>query len=141
MSMRRRMFLIGSGAVTALVVLPLTLGGTTQFLRRTLRDHFGPKVLKLDGINDFVTEFAALAGEGSPAKKLAAEMYFAWHGDRVRMIGPAAALQDRFLYTILTRSNIIAIQQKQETEFHYGFVDPWAPVCDQYLSAAADDTL
>ncbi len=141
MTMRRRMFLIGGGAATALVALPLSLGGTTQFLRRTLRDHFGPEVLKLDGIDDFVTEFASLAGEGSPAKRLAAEMYFAWHGDRVRMISPATALQDRFLYTILTRSNIIAIQQNRATEFDYGFVDPWIPVCGQYLSAAADETL
>ena len=141
MTMRRRMFLIGGGAAAALVAVPLSLGGTTAFLRRTLRDHFGPEVLQLDGIDDFVTEFASLAGEGSPAKRLAAEMYFAWHGDRLRMIGPAAALKDRFLYTILTRSNIIAIQQQRETQFDYGSVDPWLPECDPYLSAVADETL
>lgn len=141
MNMRRRMFLLGGGAAATLVVLPLSLGGTTQFLKRTLRNHFGPDVLKLDGMDEFVTEFASLSGKDSPAKRLAAEMYFAWHGDKVRMIGPAVALQERFLYTLLTRSNIIAIQQKRETKFDYGLVDPWWPVCGQYLSAAADETL
>jgi len=140
MNMRRRMFLFGGGAAAVLVALPLSLGGMTQFLRRTLRDHFGSEVLELDGIDDFVAEFASLAGEGSRSKRLAAELYFAWHGDRVRMIGPAVALQDRFLNTILTRSNIIAIQQQRATRFDYGLVDPWSPVCSHYLSAAADTT-
>jgi hypothetical protein len=139
MKMRRRMFLIGGGA--ALVALPLSLGGTTAFLRRMLRDQFGPDVLQLDGIDDFITEFASLSGEGSPAKRLAAEMYFAWHVDRVKMIGPAEALRQRFLYTILTRSNIIAIQQQRETRFDYGSVDPWVPECNVYISAFADETL
>ncbi|WP_027256123.1 hypothetical protein [Leisingera aquimarina] len=140
MKMRRRMFLMGAAA-TALVAVPVSLGGTVGFLKRTLRDHFGPDVLNLDGVADFVTEFASYSAQGSPAKKLAAEVYFAWHGDQMKMIGPAAALRDRFLYTILTRSNIIAVQQQRAAQFDYGLADPWLPACGQYLSAAADETL
>ncbi|MBO9398614.1 MULTISPECIES: hypothetical protein [unclassified Shimia] len=141
MSLRRRAFLVGAAGLAGAVLVPLTLGGTTSFLRRTLKDHFGPEVLELAGIDDFVDEFAALAGEDDPAKKIAAEMYFGWHGDRVKMIGPAKAMQERFLFTILHRSNIIAVQQGRATEFEYGSVDPWSPVCGLYLSAFADETL
>lgn len=141
MSLKRRGFLIGVAGIAGALLVPLTLGGTTAFLRRTLEDHFGPEVLDLEGIDDFVEEFAALAGEDDPAKKIAAEMYFGWHGDRVKLIGPAKAMQERFLFTILHRSNIIAVQQNRETEFEYGSVDPWSPICGLYLSAFADDTL
>ena len=142
MRMRRRDFLFGGGAIVALAAAtPVALGGMTSFLRRTLSDHFGPDVLALEGIDDFVSEFAALSGGDDPVKRVVAEVYFAWRGDRVHMIGPATALRDRFLRTILTRSNIIAIQQARETEFEFGSVDPWIPDCGYYLSVAADETV
>lgn len=136
--MKRRIFLGGTAAIVALAATPIALGGTVSFLRRTLSDHFGPDVLDIDGIDDFVRDYAELAGQGSMLKKMGAEVYFAWRGDRVHMIGQAKELQDRFLNTILTRSNIIAIRQARETDFDYGDPDPWSSTCGIYLSALAE---
>lgn len=138
--MKRRWFLAGGAALVGLAATPIALGGTVSFLRRTLSDHFGPDVLAIDGIDDFIADYAALAGQGSTIKKIGAEVYFAWRGDRIHKIGQAEELQNRFLGTILTRSNIIAIQQGRETAFDYGDPDPWSPVCGIYLSALAEET-
>ncbi|MBM7069097.1 hypothetical protein [Actibacterium sp. 188UL27-1] len=138
--MKRRWFIGGGAALVGLAITPIALGGTVSFLRRTLSDHFGPNILNIDGIDGFVKDYATLAGQGSTVKKLGAEVYFAWRGDKVHMIGQAEDLQERFLNTILTRSNIIAIQQGRETAFDYGDPDPWSPICGIYLSALAEET-
>ncbi|MEL6678702.1 MAG: hypothetical protein AAFQ51_08350 [Pseudomonadota bacterium] len=137
----RRALLLGTGAVAALAALPIALGGTTSFLRRVLSDHFGSDVLDIDGIDDFVSEYAALAGADSAAKKLGAEVYFAWRGDMVHKIGAAQALEHRFLQTILTRSNIIAMRQGTSSQFEFTSVDPWEPTCGLYLSALGEETV
>lgn len=134
----RRRFLLGTGAVAAAAAVPVALGGTEGFLRRVLGDHFGPDVLEVEGIGDFVREYAALTGQGDWKKRMAAEVYFAWRGDRVKKIGQARALEERFLRTILTRSNIIAIRQGRTEAFEYTDADPWAPGCGLYLGAMAE---
>lgn len=134
----RRRLLLGSGALIATAAVPVTFGGTESFLRRVLCDHFGEDVLEIDGIGEFVREYAELAGRNDWKKRMAAEIYFAWRGDLVNKIGPAIELEERFLGTILTRSNIIAVRQGRASEFDYTDADPWTPGCGLYLSAAAD---
>lgn len=134
----RRRFLLGSGAVVAAATVPVALGGTESFLNRVLDDHFGADVLEVDGIGDFVRDYAALTGKGDWKKRMAAEVYFAWRGDRVKKIGPAVELEERFLRTILTRSNIIAVRQGRSSEFEYADADPWTPGCGLYLTASLD---
>jgi hypothetical protein len=72
---------------------------------------------------------------------LGAEAYFAWRGDLVHRIGAADDLEQRFLHTILTRSNIVALRQGRDAPFQYTETDPWQPACGLYLSAFADDTI
>ncbi len=136
MRMTRRGFLLGLGALTGAAAVPVALGGTESFLRRTLASHFGDDVLDIEGIGDFVRDYAANAGQGDWTKRMAAELYFAWRGDLVKKIGPAQALEQRFLQTILVRSNIIAMRQGHTTDFEYTDTDPWEPACGLYLSVA-----
>ncbi|UWQ21572.1 hypothetical protein [Jannaschia sp. W003] len=137
---RRTVLLGGTAAVAAAAAVPVAMGGLDAFLRRVLARHFGPEVLGIDGIGDFVADYAALAGRGSALKRAGAEAYFAWQGDRVHMIGAAEELEARFLQTILTRSNIIAIHGGAEAPFDYVDPDPWEPACGLYLSALAEET-
>jgi hypothetical protein len=137
----RRVVLLGGTATVAALAAPIAMGGLESFLRRVLTDHFGEDVLAIDGIDDFVADYAAQAGTGSLPKRLGAEAYFAWRGDLVHRIGPAEELEDRFLNTVLTRSNIIALRQGRDEPFQYTETDPWEPVCGLYLSAFADDTI
>ena len=134
----RRRFLLGTSALAAAATVPVALGGTESFLNRVLGDHFGPDVLEIDGLGEFVCEYAGQTGKGAWKKRWAAEVYFAWRGDWVKKIGPAVELEERFLRTILTRSNIIAIRQGWAEVFEYTDADPWVPGCGPYLSAAAD---
>lgn len=135
----RRRFLLGTGTLVGAAAVPVAFGGTEGFLRRVLGDHFGSDVLEIDGIEDFVRDYADLAGQGDWTKRMAAEVYFAWRGDRVKKIGPARALEERFLRTLMVRSNIIAIRQGRATSFEYTDADPWAPSCGLYLSAMAEE--
>ena len=141
MTPTRRNVLLGGAAVAALATVPVALGGTESFLWRVLADHFGPDVLGIEGIDDFVTDYAAQAGSGSLVKRMGAEVYFAWRGDLAHKITPAEELEKLFLQTILTRSNIIALHQGRAEPFSYVDVDPWQPTCGLYLSALADDTI
>ena len=134
----RRRLLLGAGAVAAAAAVPVALGGTESFLRRVLGNHFGDDALEIDGIGEFVQEYAELTGQGDWKKRMVAEVYFAWRGDRVKKIGPAVALEERFLQTILTRSNIIAVRQGRAESFEYTDANPWAPGCGLYLSAMAE---
>ena len=138
MRMTRRGFLLGLGALTGAAAVPVALGGTESFLRRTLASHFGDDVLDIEGIGDFVSDYAANAGQGDWTKRMAAELYFAWRGDLVKKVGPAKALEDKFLETVLIRSNIIAMRQRRATEFEYSETDPWQPACSLYLSSLAE---
>ncbi|MEL7453613.1 MAG: hypothetical protein AAGJ50_09620 [Pseudomonadota bacterium] len=124
--------------MAAAATIPVALGGTESFLNRVLSDHFGADVLQVDRIGDFVQDYASLAGRNDWKKRMAAEIYFAWRGDRVKKIGPAIELEERFLRTILTRSNIIAVRQGRAEVFEYTDADPWAPGCGLYLGAMAD---
>lgn len=138
----RRTVLLGGAAVAAAVAaVPIALGGMESFLRRVLADHFGPDVLGIEGVGDFVRDYAAQAGSGSVFKRLGAEVYFAWRGDLAHKIAPAWELEALFLQTILTRSNIIALRQGRDELFSYTDVNPWEPTCGLYLSALADDTI
>ena len=136
----RRSVLLGGASLVALAAIPIAAGGLPSFLRRVLADHFGPDVLEIEGIEDFVTAFAESSGEPLSAKRIAAEVYFAWRGDKVKMIGQAEALEARFLQTILTRSNIIAIRQGSDAPFEFVSADPWDVTCSLYLSAFAEDS-
>ena len=139
MRITRRMLLLGTGALAGASAVPVALGGTERFLNRALCDHFGTDVLDIEGIGEFVSEYAALAGRDDWKKRLAAELYFAWRGDLVFKIGQAWDLEERFLATILTRSNIIAIRQGRAETFEFSDADPWNPVCGLYLSVWAED--
>jgi|GEM_PF-6433020 len=139
MRITRRGILLGMGAVVGIAAVPVALGGTESFLRRTLADHFGDDVLQIEGIDDFVRDYAANAGQGDWKKRLAAELYFAWRGDLAHKIGPAKALEAKFLQTILVRSNIIAMRQGRASVFDYTETNPWEPTCGLYLSAMAVD--
>jgi hypothetical protein len=139
MTPTRRNVLLGGAALAALAAVPVALGGTESFLRRVLADHFGPDVLEIEGIDDFIRDYAAQAGAGSFAKRIGAEVYFAWRGDLAHMITPAQELEKLFLQTILTRSNIVALHQGRDELFSYINVDPWEPTCGLYLSALAED--
>lgn len=141
MAPTRRTVLSGGAAVAALATVPIALGGTESFLRRILADHFGPDVLEIEGISDFVSDYAERAGADSIVKHMGAEVYFAWRGDLAYKIAPAQELEKLFLQTILTRSNIIALRQGRDEPFSYTEVDPWQPTCGLYLSALADDTI
>lgn len=139
MTLSRRALLISSAAATAVVaVTPIALGGMESFLRRVLANHFGPEVLGIEGVDAFVGDYAQLAGSGDFAKRVGAEIYFAWRGELVHKIGAARDLEAVFLRSFLTRSNIIAIQQGRDVAFEYGEVDPWVPTCGLYLSALAE---
>ncbi|MCR9089518.1 MAG: hypothetical protein NXH97_22600 [Rhodobacteraceae bacterium] len=136
----RRTILFGSAAgvaamsVTAIVLAP----GMTGFLRRVVAQHFGPETVKIDGVEDFITDYAEQAGSGDWKKQVASRLYFSLHGDEIYRISAADELENRFLNTFLTRSNIIAIYQETATEFEYTDVDPWEPSCGLYLSSLAE---
>lgn len=137
----RRAVLLAGTAMAGLAIVPIARGGIESFLRRVLADHFGEDVLEIEGIGDFIRAYAANAGNEGFTKRAAAEVYFAWRGDLVREIGQAAEMRNRFLQTILTRSNIIAIYQGAEGSLDFADADPWNPTCGLYLSAFADQTL
>ena len=137
----RRSMLMGGAALAGLAAAPVAFGGLRSFLRRVLASHFGADVLEIDGIDDFVHDYAAQAGTGNRARRMGAEVYFAWRGDLIRKIEPARDLEAQLLQTILTRSNIIALRQGKDESFQYIDVDPWEPTCGLYLSAFADDSI
>ncbi|WP_226626459.1 hypothetical protein [Alloyangia pacifica] len=141
MRQTRRAMLLGGAALVSVAAVPVAMGGLEAFLRRVLAGHFGPQILEVAGVDDFVAEYAAQTGTGSFLKKAGAELYFAWHGDAVKMIPQAEALEQLFLQTILVRSNIIALYQGRSEDFEYTELDPWQPTCGLYLSALADETL
>lgn len=137
----RRILLGGAAAGAAVVAVPVAFGGTESFLRRVLADHFGPAILDTPGIDDFVAEYAAgLGGDDGLIKSLGAELYFGWRGDLVKEIGPARVLAERFLHTILARSNIIHVDRGVTDAFNYTAADPWEPQCNLFLSALAEDS-
>lgn len=136
----RRGVLLGLGAAAGVAAVPVALGGTESFLRRVLSDHFGSDVLDIDGIEDFIHDYSANAGQGDWKKRMAAEVYFAWRGDLIHKIGPAKALEEKFLQTILVRSNIVAVRQGHADAFDFTETDPWQPACGLYLSAFAEHT-
>jgi hypothetical protein len=134
----RRGFFIGLAAAACAVAAPATVGGTASFLRRVLHDHFGAEVAAHDGVDDFVRAYVDSLAQDDMAKRAMAGLYFAWHGDRVHKIGAAAALEQRFLSTILVRSNIIALWHGNASAFEFTEADPWVPTCGLYLSALAE---
>ena len=138
----RRALLIG-GTATAMATatvaaLPIAMGGVESFLRRVVKEHFGPDMIEVAGVDEFIRDYAGHAGSGSIAKRLGAEVYFAWRGDLVRKIGAAQELEERFLQTILTRSNVIAVFQGAAQEFQYTDNNPWEPTCGLYISALGE---
>lgn len=141
MTPTRRAVLIGGAAAVTAAAIPVAMGGIHGFLRRVAAGHFGPGVLQIDGVEEFIAEYAAQAGSGRLAKKVAAELYFAWRFDGVHKIAQADELENLFLQNILVRSNVIAIYQGRAESFEYTEVNPWEPTCGLYLSALADDTL
>lgn len=138
--MKRRTLLLGAGVAAIAAAVPLSIFGVPSFLRRVLSDHFGSDVLEIEGIDDFVSEYASLLGNENIAKRLAADAYFGLRIDKVKKIGLAKALEERFLVTVLLRSNIIAIRQGRSEEFEFVSANPWQPVCGTYLSAFAEDS-
>lgn len=134
----RRGFIIGLAAAIGAAAAPAVMGGTAAFLRRVLHDHFGPRVAATDGVDGFVRAYVDSLAQDDMAKRAMAELYFAWHGDRVRKIAAATALEERFLNTILVRSNIIALWHGTASEFEFTVADPWTPTCGLYLSALAE---
>ncbi|MFQ6550862.1 hypothetical protein AAD018_000785 [Aestuariibius insulae] len=137
----RRTLLAGGGAITALAALGIAGGGTTGFLRRVTAEHFGKDALKIDGIDAFIDDYTAVISDSQSLKKRAAEVYFSWRGDRIYLIPDASNLKERFLQTILTRSNIIAMRQGRSDRFDYSNPAPWEPDCGLYLSAFAEDNV
>ncbi|MEL7182070.1 MAG: hypothetical protein AAGK57_00340 [Pseudomonadota bacterium] len=136
--MRRRTLLLGGTALLAAAAVPLVNTGISGFLSRVLRDHFGDDIFEVAGIEDFVAEYASLVSQEDWVKRTGAQVYFGLRGDQVKQLGLAKGLENRFLQTILTRSNIIAIRQGRETQFDYSDPDPWAAVCGGYLTAATE---
>lgn len=135
----RRALLAGAGTTAAgLAAVPFVFKGIPRFLRQAVANHFGEETLALEGMDDFIADFAASASDGDALKRFAADAYFAFHGDRFHKISAAKEFENRFLYTLLTRSNIIAIQQGRSVEFDYLNPDPWDPQCGIYLSSAAE---
>ncbi len=123
-----------------MLVPPLALDGLENFLRRVVADHFGDEILVLDGIDDFIRDFAATVGDENLIKRLASDYYFGVSGDRIHKTGTIRAFEERFLRSMLSRSNVIGIHQGVSTEFEYQNPDPWAPQCGLYLSSLAEDT-
>ncbi len=137
----RRTLLASGGALVALAGLGLAGGGTSGFLRRVVADHFGRDALEIDGLDAFIDDYTAIISENPSLKKRAAELYFSWRGDRIHLIPDASNLRERFLQTILTRSNIIAMRQGRAERFDYSNPAPWEPDCGLYLSAFAEDSV
>lgn len=139
----RRGFLFGAGSalasLAALGAAPAVFGGTERFLRRAFADHFGEDALAIDGIDDFISDYAATIGEEDQAKRLAAEYYFTFRADLFHKPGSVVAFEERFLRSVLSRSNIIAIAQGRAEAFDYQNPDPWSPECGLYLSALAEE--
>ena len=138
MNLGRRKVLAGIAAGAAIAAVPLVNNGLTSFFNRTLRAHFGDDVTEIAGIDAFVSDYAATVARDDFMKRSTAQVYFAMRGDRIQKIGIAQELENRFLQTILTRSNIIAIRQKKANEFEYTDADPWELACGSYLTDAAD---
>ena len=133
------MVLAGGAAAGVVAVAPLTFSGLEGFLRRTVADHFGKDLLTVEGIDDFVRDFVETVGDENFIKRLASDYYFGISGDRIHKTGAVRAFEERFLRSLLSRSNVIAIYQGASTEFEYQNPDPWAPQCGLYLSSFAED--
>lgn len=136
---RRAVLLGGGAAVAGLAAAPFVLSGMEGFLRRAIAAQFGEKMLKVEGIDDFIADFMATAGEDDALKRLAADAYFVFRGDRIHRIGAANAFEERFLHSILTRSNVVALFQGQAETFDWQDPNPWEPQCGLYLGAMAEE--
>jgi len=139
MKLKRRTVLLASIAVAGVALVPFVKGGVQGFLARVLRTHFGSDVTEIDGVDSFVAEYASYVGRDNQTKRLGAGVYFAFRGEKIKKLGMSQDLEERFLRTILTNSNIIAIRQGRAKEFEFSGANPWEPVCGLYLSAAADE--
>lgn len=136
---RRAVLLGGASAAVGLAAAPFVLPGMEGFLRRVIAAHFGEEMLKVEGIDGFIAGFIASAGENDAMKRLAAEAYFIFRGDRIHRIGAATAFEERFLRSILTRSNIVALYQGRAGTFDWLDPNPWEPQCGLYLGAMAEE--
>lgn len=136
---RRGLIAGGAVALAGLAAAPFALRGVEGFLRRVVADHFGEDALAIEGIDEFIAEFAATAGKGDALKRIAAKTYFAARGDRIVKLSRAQAFEEQFLRTILKRSNIIALRQGQAEDFDWQNPDPWDPQCGLYLSSLAEE--
>lgn len=142
MSIKRRSVLIGAGAFAAVASVPVFSDGIKGHLARLVQDHFGEDLLKtIPGVDTFVQEFAAGLASDNTKKRLAAQVYFGFYGDKIAPTGFSNDLDERFLRTLLTRSNIIAIRTGRATEFDYGDPNAWETICGNYLSADAARSL
>lgn len=135
---RRAIIFGGTCAVTLSAAAVAVAPGLPGFLRRVVVQQFGADMLDIDGIDDFIADYAAQAGAGDWKKQIASRLYFSLHGDEIYRLAAVDELENRFLNTILTRSNIVAVYQKSAAAFEYTDANPWEPTCGLYLSSLAE---